>query len=100
MTAITVAYRSDAKMNTDYYYSAHVPLVEERLTSRGLRATEVRKIVGTPTGAAAPYQIITTLYFENALAFNDAMATDDGRAVLADIHNFYDGMPDIMIGEI
>ncbi len=99
MTAITVAYKSDVKMNTDYYFGSHVPMVEDRLSSHGLRSAEVRKIVGTPTGAPAPYQIITTLYFDNVTDFTAAMGSDDGRAVLKDIANFYEGTPDIMIGE-
>lgn len=100
MTAITVAYKNGVKMDTDYYYGFHVPFIEDSLTKWGLRRTEVRKIVGTPSGEAAPYQVITTLYFDNMPAFSDAMASKDGRAVLADIHKFYADMPDIMIGEV
>ena len=100
MIAITVAYPSGTKMNTDYYYGSHVPMVENTLTNYGLRSSEVRKIVGTPTGDPAPYQIITTLYFENMQAFSSAMASDAGRHVLADIKNFFEGMPEIMIGEV
>jgi uncharacterized protein (TIGR02118 family) len=99
MTAITVAYKSDVKMNADYYYNSHVPMVETLLVSQGLRSAEVRKIVGTPTGVPAPYQIITTLYFDNVIDFTNAMSSNDGRAVQADIRNFYEGTPDIMIGE-
>jgi uncharacterized protein (TIGR02118 family) len=99
MIAITVAYKNGVKLNTDYYYGSHVPLVENALSKWGLRSTEVRKIVGTPSGDPAPYQIITTLYFDDLPAFSSAMSTDDGRKVLGDIKNFYEGMPDIMIGE-
>lgn len=100
MIAITVAYPAGNKMNTDYYYGSHVQMVENTLTEYGLKASEVRKIVGTPTGDPAPYQIITTLYFESMQAYSSAMASDAGRHVLSDIKNFFEGMPDIMIGEV
>ena len=100
MVAITIAYKNGVPMNTDYYYGFHMPFVESSLTQYGLRATEVRKIVGTTTGDPAPYQAITTLYFDNMPAFSDAMASNNGRAVLADIRKFYDGMPEMMIGEV
>jgi len=99
MIAITVCYKNGVKMNQDYYYGTHVPLVENRLTKWGLKATEVRKIVGTPNGDVPSYQVITTLYFDDLPTFSTAFATDDGRKVLSDIKNFYEGTPEIMIGE-
>jgi uncharacterized protein (TIGR02118 family) len=100
MIAITHAYRSGVKMDTDYYAGFHVPFIENSLSKWGLRGTETRKIVGTPTGDPAPYQAITTLYFDNMPTYSTAMSSDNGRAVLNDIHKFYDGMPEIMIGEV
>lgn len=100
MIAITLAYKNGVKMNADYYSGFHVPFIESSLTPWGLRATETRKIVGTPTGEPAPYQTITTLYFDNMPSYSDAMSSTNGRAVLADIHKFYEGMPEIMIGEV
>lgn len=98
MIAITVGYKSGTPLNSNYYFSSHVPMMENTLTEHGLISTEVRTIVGTPSGAKAPYQIITTLYFENMPTFSSAFASDAGRALLADISNFYEGLPDIMIG--
>ena len=100
MIAITLAYKNGVKMNADYYSGFHVPFIETSLSQWGLRGTETRKIVGTPTGDPAPYQAITTLYFDNMPSYSDAMSSKNGRAVLADIHKFYDGMPEIMIGEV
>ena len=57
-------------------------------------------ILGTPTGTPAPYQAITSLYFGDAAALEGAVKSAEGQAVVADIANFYDGMPDVMIGEI
>lgn len=99
MIAITVGYKSTILMNSNYYLSSHVPMIENTLTEHGLISTEVRKIVGTPSGEAAPYQFITTLYFENMPTFSSAFASNAGRALLADNSNFYEGIPDIMIGE-
>ncbi len=51
-------------------------------------------------GTPAPYQAITSLYFGDAAALEGAVKSAEGQAVVADIANFYDGMPDVMIGEI
>ena len=99
MIAITVGYRSGVTMNADYFVSFHIPMIENTLTEHGLLRTEVRKIVGTPTGEPAPYQYITSLYFENMSTFSSAFASDQGRAIVSDNSNFYDGLPEIMIGE-
>jgi len=70
------------------------------LGPHGVQKAEVRKILGTPAGTPAPYQVIATLYFSDAATLQSAIESADGQAVVADIPNFYGAMPDIMIGEI
>ena len=100
MITLTVCYKSGLRFDADYYLDKHMSLTSEKLESHGLKRTEVRKILGTPMGTPAPYQIITTLYFGDAAALEGAFTSAEGQAVVADIANFYDGMPDLMIGEV
>jgi len=100
MIALTVCYKSEVKFNTDYYHAKHLPLTAEKLGPHGVQKAEVRKILGTPAGTPAPYQVIATLYFSDAATLQSAIESADGQAVVADIPNFYGAMPDIMIGEI
>ena len=100
MIALTVCYKSGLRFDADYYRGRHMPLTAEKLGSHGLKRAQVRKILGTPMGTFAPYQVITTLYFGDAAALEGAFKSAEGQAVVADIANFYDGMPDLMIGEI
>lgn len=60
----------------------------------------LKNSVRTGWGTPAPYQVITTLYFGDAAALEGALRSAEGEAVVADIAKFYDGMPDVMIGEI
>jgi uncharacterized protein (TIGR02118 family) len=100
MIVLTVCYKSGIDFDTDYYFAKHMPLTAEKLGPPGLRNAEVRKIVGTPTGTPAPYQVITTLYFNDAASLQNAFESAEGQAVVADILNFYHGTPDLMIGEV
>jgi uncharacterized protein (TIGR02118 family) len=97
---MTVCYKSDVKFDYDYYHAKHLPLVAENLASQGMRKSEVRKILGTPMGTPAPYQVIFTLYFDDAGSMQAAMGSAGGQAVAADVANYYGGMPDMMIGDI
>jgi uncharacterized protein (TIGR02118 family) len=98
MIVLTVCYESGTSLDLDYYYGTHMPLVRKL---DGLRSAEARKILGTPMGnAAAPYQLIASLYFDSPAALAAAMGSPQGRALAADVANFYKGEPDFMIGEV
>jgi uncharacterized protein (TIGR02118 family) len=61
---------------------------------------EIVKLTGTPNGAAPPYQVQFSAYFASAASLQNALRDPRLPEVLADIANFYDGTPDIMIGEV
>jgi uncharacterized protein (TIGR02118 family) len=61
---------------------------------------EIVKIAATPDGSAPPYQLVFTAYFESADALQNAMMSPRMAEVMGDLKNFYDGMPDVMIGEV
>jgi uncharacterized protein (TIGR02118 family) len=99
MIVLTVCYESGTPLDAKYYQDTHVPLVE-KLGQFGLRRVEVRKILGTPMGNPAPYQLIASLYFDDAASLQVAMGSAEGRALAADVENFYKAEPDFMIGEV
>jgi uncharacterized protein (TIGR02118 family) len=99
MTVLTVCYESKTTMDHDYYQKTHMAMVE-KLSSQGMRRAEARKILGTPIGDRAPFQMIASLYFDNPAALAAAMGSEQGRALAADIPNFFEGQPDFMIGEV
>jgi uncharacterized protein (TIGR02118 family) len=53
-----------------------------------------------PDGSAPPYQAMFSAYFESAAALQSAMADPRMREILGDIPNYYDGMPDLMVGTV
>jgi uncharacterized protein (TIGR02118 family) len=97
MIVLTVCYESGTSLDLEYYYGMHMPLVQQL---EGLRRAEARKILGTPMGNPAPYQLIASLYFDSPAALAAAMGSAQGRALAADVGNFYKGEPDFMIGEV
>jgi uncharacterized protein (TIGR02118 family) len=58
------------------------------------------KVTTTADGSTPPYHVIFSAYFESAGALQNAMQGPRMGEVLGDIQNFYDGMPDVLIGEV
>jgi hypothetical protein len=44
--------------------------------------------------------VIFSAYFESPAALQNAMQNPRMAEVLGDIQNFYDGIPDVLIGEV
>ncbi len=100
MFAATVCYRSGLPFDLDYYLGRHVPMSEELMVPLGMVRAEVRSFAPAPDGTMPPYQIMTTVYFESAEAFQ-AFATSPIMAQLqADVPNFHPGQPDLFAGEV
>ena len=87
---ITVIYpnASDATFNMDYYLKTHMPLVEEKWTSYGMKGYKISKFVGTGTGDASPYSVQALLHFDSIDSFKSAAQGPNAQAVLGDIPNF------------
>jgi uncharacterized protein (TIGR02118 family) len=66
----------------------------------GVKSVEVVKVTATADGSKPPYQVIFSAYFESAAGLQSAMQSPRIGEVLGDIQNFYDGMPDVLIGEV
>jgi uncharacterized protein (TIGR02118 family) len=100
MNVVKVCYRHGVRFDEDYYLETHMPLVGGIMGPLGLKKAEVVKIAGAADGSAPPYQLVFTGYFESADALQGAMMSPRMAEVMGDLKNFYDGMPDVMIGEV
>ncbi len=97
MAKIIAVYRTPRNPSEfdSYYTRVHTPLVKKM---PGLRRLEVTKITGTPGGASDLYQI-AELYFNDAVARETALASSEGKAVVADLPKFAEGIVSIYFGE-
>lgn len=100
MVVVSLCYQNGVSLDWEYYLNRHLPLAEELLVPVGLRRAEVRRGLGTPTGDVAPYQAIAHLYFDSVEAFQAASQTQPFAAAVADVTNFYKGMPEIFIEQV
>ncbi len=100
MTVLRVCYKHGIRFDEDYYVSKHVPLAGSVMAPHGLKSVELVKVATTADGSKPPYQVIFSAYFESVAGLQNAMQSPQIGQVLGDIQNFYDGMPDILIGEV
>jgi uncharacterized protein (TIGR02118 family) len=96
---VSVIYQLQAgeKLDIDYYVKTHIPLVQARWGSLGLKGVQVLNGVGSP-GGPAPAILITLLDFESAQAFQTAVETH-GEEVMGDVANFTDTKPSIQFND-
>jgi uncharacterized protein (TIGR02118 family) len=100
MSVLRVGYRHGVRFDEGYYTTSHLPLAGRVLGPHGVQHVEMVKFAGTPTGAPPPYQVQFSAYFDSAASLQNALRDPRLADVLADIGNFYDGTPDMMIGEV
>jgi uncharacterized protein (TIGR02118 family) len=94
---VTVLYptHEGAKFDAAYYKATHAPLA---MDVWGISQAELIEGVGTPTGEPAPYALIGHFHFPSEEAFGTAMASPRMGELMADVANFTDIQPQIMIG--
>jgi uncharacterized protein (TIGR02118 family) len=86
--------RDGARFDMSYYRSSHIPLA-----MRVMQADRVLLIEGVPNGdKAPPYLMICHFEFASAAALQAAVAQPDMAKVRADVANFTDIKPDVMLG--
>ena len=100
MTVLRVCYKHGVRFDEAYYVGTHGALVESVFGPHGLERVEIMKVTGTPDGAPPPYQNIFSAYFASPASLQMAMQDPRTPEVMGDIRNFYDGMPDVIIGEV
>lgn len=100
MTVLRVCYKQGVRFDENYYVSKHLPLSAGVFGPHGLRNVEMVRLTKTADGSKLPYQVIFSAYFESGAELQNAMQSPQMGSVLNDIQNFYDGMPDVFIGEV
>ncbi|TAK54543.1 MAG: EthD family reductase [Gammaproteobacteria bacterium] len=100
MIAVTFCYRAEIEMDEDYYFNSHLPFARSAMSSLGIRRIEVRKAIGALDGSPARHQMLAALYFDSMDAFQDAMELPLCKQAIADISNYYGGMPDIQFSTV
>ncbi|HLJ14756.1 MAG TPA: EthD family reductase [Bryobacteraceae bacterium] len=100
MTVLRVCYKQGIRFDEAYYISKHLPLAGGIMGPHGLKKVEMVRVTSTADGSKPPYQVIFSAYFESAAGLQNAMQSPQMGSVLGDIQNFYDGMPDVFIGEV
>jgi uncharacterized protein (TIGR02118 family) len=71
-----------------YYRETHIPLAKRM---KGLKKWTVGKVTGSADGKPSPYYYIADLYLENRAAFDELLASPEGRAAVADVPNYATG---------
>ena len=100
MTVLQVCYKHGVRFDEGYYVGTHGPLAGSVLGPHGLQRVEILKVTGGLDGTPPPYQIIFSAYFASPADLQKALQDPRVPEVMADIRNFYDGMPDVMIGDV
>lgn len=100
MTVLRVCYKQGVRFDEDYYTSRHLPLVADVMGPFGVSQVELLKIAATLDGSKPQYQLMFSAYFESASGLRSAMQSSRIGEVLSDIQKFYDGVPDVFVGEV
>ena len=100
MTVLRVCYKHGVRFDEAYYTSTHSSLTLAVMGPHGLKKVEMIKVTATPDGSNPPYQVMFSAYFDSPAALQAVMQDPRLGEVMGDIANFYDGAPDVMIGEV
>ena len=100
MTVLRVCYKHGVRFDEAYYLTKHLPLAGSVMGPHGVTSVEMMKVTAAPGGVPPPYQVIFTAYFTSAAGLQNALQSPQMAQVLADVQNFYDGAPDILLGEV
>lgn len=98
MFVATVMYKPG--INVDYYLSKHIPWSEKLMVPYGVVRSEVRRFAPGPDGTPPAFEIMSTLYFESAEAFQACMSAPFMAELQADVKNFSDTEPLILVGGV
>lgn len=101
MISVLVLYPNapGSRFDVDYYLNRHLKLVRERLEPMGLRSmTIITEAAMNADAEPQAYRLIADLRFDTMEATRRALAAH-GPETQADIPNFTDVTPVIMIGE-
>jgi uncharacterized protein (TIGR02118 family) len=100
MNVLRVCYKNGVRFDEAYYVAKHLPLAASVCGPFGLKSVKVAKFWATPDGSKPAYQVMFSAYFDSAENIEKLLASPRMAEVLGDIANYYDGKPEVMIGEL
>ena len=102
MIRISVMYPVAAgnKFDMDYYLQKHMPMVQARLSAKGMVRAEVDKgLAGATPGSPAPFPVVGHLYFNSVNEFQAAFGAHAGE-IMGDIPNYTNISPTIQVSSV
>jgi uncharacterized protein (TIGR02118 family) len=100
MFIVMICYKQDVPLDETYYFTKHVPMIEEAFGPLGMRKCQVQKVVGSAPRTVSPYQIMTSLYFDSAEVYQATFGNPAAAQVREDIPNFTQAQPDILFATL
>lgn len=100
MAVLKGCYKQGVRFDEAYYVNTHLPLAGGIMGPHGITSVEVVRVTAAADGSRPPYQVIFTAHFKSEEALRKALQDPRMPEALNDIQNFYDGMPDFLIGEV
>ncbi|TNF18110.1 MAG: EthD family reductase [Rhodobacteraceae bacterium] len=82
----------------DYYLGTHMPLVTEHMGAHIAQVLVTRGLGGGAPDAPPPFYAVATMTFADKAALEAALAA--APPVVADIRNFTDTKPKMLVGEV
>jgi uncharacterized protein (TIGR02118 family) len=100
MAILRVCYKQGVRFDEAYYVTKHLPLAGGVMGPHGVTNVEIVKVKTAADGSKPPYQVMFTAHFASEIGLRNALQDPQMAEVLSDIQNFYDGVPDVLIGEV
>jgi len=70
------------------------------MAPHGASRVELMRVTSGPDGAPAPYHLIFSAYFGSEAALAQAMQSADWQQVLTDVPNYFDGVAEVLVGQL
>jgi uncharacterized protein (TIGR02118 family) len=98
--SLQVVYPVDGgtRFDMDYYLGTHMALVSEHMGPNIEQTLVTRGVSGGAPDTSPPFHAVATMTFASQAAMDAAMAA--AAPVLADIPNFTDTTPQMLVGEV
>ena len=100
MNVLRTLYPHGFAFDYDYYFGRHLPLAERLMAEFRVSTVELMRILQTEAGATAPFELVSTVYFESESELQRARRSEQWHQLVADIPNYYRGTPLVLIGEV
>ena len=100
MAVLRVCYKQGVRFDEAYYVSKHLPLAKSIMGPHGVTSVEVVKLTAAADGSKSPYQLMFTAHFASETGLHSALQSPQMNQLFGDIRIFYDGTPDVLIGEV